>query len=179
MSHSQSSYIYHRHSHSYIYHRHSHSFLSKVLGAAIVTCLAVVGWVSVVAAPMFAILRWRGMLRVSAEVEETGMDVSKHGGSAYTYSESAAFGAHSPVPSETSALLMRLRALESRVRSLECGDELGEPGPILDDEPMEAGDRLGELPGLASTEFRVVPPAMPTSAPSSRSSTPGSAVFSK
>lgn len=99
---------------------------SKVLGAAVVTCLAVIGWVSVLAAPMFALLKLKGMLRVSAEVEETGMDVSKHGGSAYTYSESVGIGGCSPIPNENSALLMRLHTLESRVRSLECGDKCAE-----------------------------------------------------
>ena len=32
---------------------------------------------------MFFALKMAGMLRVSSEVEEAGMDISKHGGTAY------------------------------------------------------------------------------------------------
>jgi hypothetical protein len=40
-------------------------------------------WVGSVAVVLFGALRLAGLLRVSAEVEELGMDLSKHGGEAY------------------------------------------------------------------------------------------------
>jgi len=40
-------------------------------------------WTGGLSAIMFLILKVTGMLRVSAEMEEAGMDVSKHGGTAY------------------------------------------------------------------------------------------------
>jgi len=45
--------------------------------------IAEIAWVGGLSAMMFMALKMTKMLRVSAEVEEAGMDVSKHGGSAY------------------------------------------------------------------------------------------------
>merc|ERR1711871_237135 len=50
---------------------------------AIVTLLAEIGWVAGCSILMFVPLKLVGLLRVSSEVETAGMDVSKHGGSAY------------------------------------------------------------------------------------------------
>ena len=44
---------------------------------------AEIAWVAGMSAIMFFILKAAGILRVSAEMEEAGMDVSKHGGPAY------------------------------------------------------------------------------------------------
>uniref|UniRef100_A0A7S4EW55 Ammonium transporter AmtB-like domain-containing protein n=3 Tax=Chrysotila carterae TaxID=13221 RepID=A0A7S4EW55_CHRCT len=55
----------------------------KVLGCAVVTLVSIISWVSFWAAIMFLALKFAGVLRVPAEIEDAGMDVSKHGGSAY------------------------------------------------------------------------------------------------
>ena len=55
----------------------------KCLITAIVCLLAEIGWVCGMSFLMFFPLKKMGLLRVSAEVEAAGMDVSKHGGSAY------------------------------------------------------------------------------------------------
>ena len=49
-----------------------------------------VGWVAFWSLLMFFGLKFAGMLRVSEEIEMAGMDVSKHGGSAYAGSEGKA-----------------------------------------------------------------------------------------
>ena len=51
--------------------------------AAICVLLAEIAWVGTLSAIMFFILKVVGLLRISAEMEAAGMDVSKHGGSAY------------------------------------------------------------------------------------------------
>jgi len=53
------------------------------LVAGLVFCLADIAWTGGFSAIMFGILKAANLLRVSAEVEEAGMDVSKHGGAAY------------------------------------------------------------------------------------------------
>jgi len=53
------------------------------LGAAAAFLSATIAWVISLSALMFFPLKKLGMLRVAAEVEAAGMDVSKHGGSAY------------------------------------------------------------------------------------------------
>ena len=49
-----------------------------------VMLLAIVAWTSLMALATFVPLKLFGVLRVSEEIEDIGMDVSKHGGSAYT-----------------------------------------------------------------------------------------------
>merc|ERR1711998_575716 len=53
------------------------------LGAGLVFILADLAWTMGFSLIMFIPLKLSGMLRVSADVEDAGMDVSKHGGSAY------------------------------------------------------------------------------------------------
>ena len=52
-------------------------------GAAFALVFAELAWVGTMSLAMFIPLKKLGILRVSAEVEAAGMDVSKHGGSAY------------------------------------------------------------------------------------------------
>ena len=52
-------------------------------GAALALLFAEIAWVGTMAICLFFPLKMLGILRVSAEVEAAGMDVSKHGGSAY------------------------------------------------------------------------------------------------
>ena len=56
----------------------------NALGVAIVFLLATIAWVCSLSFLMFFALKKMGLLRVSAEVEAAGMDVSKHGGNAYS-----------------------------------------------------------------------------------------------
>ena len=56
----------------------------KALGAACICLGLEIVWVVVLSALMFLPLKLAGLLRVSAEIEAAGMDVSKHGGAAYT-----------------------------------------------------------------------------------------------
>jgi len=56
------------------------------LACAIVFCLANFAWTGGCSLMMFLPLKVMGLLRVSAEVEDAGMDISKHGGSAYVSS---------------------------------------------------------------------------------------------
>ncbi|KAL1511828.1 hypothetical protein AB1Y20_005113 [Prymnesium parvum] len=53
------------------------------LVAGFVFCLANIAWTGGFMLITFIILKATGLLRVSAEMEEAGMDVSKHGGSAF------------------------------------------------------------------------------------------------
>jgi len=55
----------------------------ELLAAQIVALLIEIGWVGTLSALMFILLKVAGLLRVSAEVEEKGLDDSKHGGQAY------------------------------------------------------------------------------------------------
>jgi len=55
----------------------------RLLGTQIVALLIEILWVGILSAIMFVSLKVTGMLRVSAEVEEKGLDDSKHGGQAY------------------------------------------------------------------------------------------------
>jgi len=56
----------------------------KMLGSACVALFATIAWVCGLSLPMFFAMKKMGIFRVSAEVEEQGMDTSKHGGSAYS-----------------------------------------------------------------------------------------------
>lgn len=55
----------------------------KPLACGLCFLLADIGWTGVLSLCMFVPLKFAGLLRVSSEVEDAGMDVSKHGGSAY------------------------------------------------------------------------------------------------
>merc|ERR1711988_1088604 len=55
----------------------------KPLYVALAFLFADIAWTGGLCAIMFFGLKTAGLLRVSSEVEEAGMDVSKHGGSAY------------------------------------------------------------------------------------------------
>jgi len=66
----------------------SHGFVypgpsPDLLGAQIVALCAEIAWVGITSSILFFVLKVTGLLRVSSEVEEAGMDVSKHGGDAY------------------------------------------------------------------------------------------------
>jgi len=54
-----------------------------LLGTQIVAIIVEMLWVGTMSAIMFFALKVAGLLRVSAEVEEKGLDDSKHGGAAY------------------------------------------------------------------------------------------------
>ena len=54
-----------------------------LMGVTMAALVAEITWVGGMTFIMFFILKMAGILRVSQEVEEAGMDVSKHGGSAY------------------------------------------------------------------------------------------------
>ncbi|XP_072963544.1 ammonium transporter 1 member 2-like [Typha angustifolia] len=57
----------------------------RLLAAHVVQVLVIVGWVSVTMGPLFLLLRKLKLLRISAEDEMAGMDLTTHGGSAYAY----------------------------------------------------------------------------------------------
>ncbi|OAY80799.1 Ammonium transporter 1 member 3 [Ananas comosus] len=54
-----------------------------LLGAQVVEVAAVAAWVSVTMGPLFYLLRKLRLLRISAEEEIAGLDISRHGGYAY------------------------------------------------------------------------------------------------
>ena len=47
----------------------------------VVGILVIFGWVCAMMIPFFSIFKFFGMLRISTEEEQAGLDVSKHGGS--------------------------------------------------------------------------------------------------
>ncbi|KAL9381888.1 hypothetical protein Peur_024923 [Populus x canadensis] len=57
----------------------------KLLAAQIIEILVIVGWVSVTMGPLFYGLHKLKLLRISAEDEMAGMDLTRHGGFAYAY----------------------------------------------------------------------------------------------
>ncbi|KAG1361888.1 ammonium transporter 1 member 2-like [Cocos nucifera] len=57
----------------------------RLLGAHIVQILVIAGWVSCTMGPLFYALHLIGLLRISPEDEMAGMDLTRHGGSAYVY----------------------------------------------------------------------------------------------
>ncbi|KAF3322207.1 ammonium transporter 1 member 2-like protein [Carex littledalei] len=59
----------------------------RLLGAHIVGILAIIGWVSATMGPLFFLLKKLGLLRISAEEELSGMDMTRHGGAAYVYND--------------------------------------------------------------------------------------------
>jgi len=56
---------------------------ADALAAALTQLICIIAWVGLWSVLMFFTLKKIGILRVSAEMEAAGMDVSKHGGSAY------------------------------------------------------------------------------------------------
>ncbi|XP_015873786.3 ammonium transporter 1 member 3 [Ziziphus jujuba] len=58
-----------------------------LFGAQLIELLVIVGWVSVTMGPLFYILHKLGLLRISADEEIAGLDISSHGGYAYAQSE--------------------------------------------------------------------------------------------
>jgi ammonium transporter, Amt family len=56
----------------------------KILGSALAFLFADIAWTGGWSCLMFLPLKMAGLLRVSSDVEDAGMDVSKHGGSAYS-----------------------------------------------------------------------------------------------
>ena len=57
----------------------------KLLGAQIVQIIVIAGWVSATMGPLFFFLNKFNLLRISAEDEMAGMDLTRHGGFAYVY----------------------------------------------------------------------------------------------
>ncbi|GMH51865.1 hypothetical protein TrRE_jg5056 [Triparma retinervis] len=62
----------------------------KLLAAEVCLVLFVIGWVSCLMGPFFMLLNKIGWFRVTIEEEEVGLDISKHGGSAYVLTEATA-----------------------------------------------------------------------------------------
>jgi Amt family ammonium transporter len=56
-----------------------------LLGCQIVGVLVIAGWICFHLLALFFVLKLFGVLRISPEEEQAGLDVSKHGGSAYNY----------------------------------------------------------------------------------------------
>ncbi|KAL4591029.1 hypothetical protein LXL04_003977 [Taraxacum kok-saghyz] len=57
----------------------------KLLAAHVIQILVIFGFVSATMCPLFFILQKLGLLRISAEDETAGMDMTRHGGFAYVY----------------------------------------------------------------------------------------------
>lgn len=59
----------------------------KLLAAQVIQILVITGWVSTMMGILFYVLHRVGLLRISAEDEMAGMDLTRHGGFAYVYHE--------------------------------------------------------------------------------------------
>ncbi|GAB4851391.1 Ammonium transporter 1 member 1 [Ancistrocladus abbreviatus] len=57
----------------------------RLLAAQIIGILSIVGWVSATMGPLFLVLKKLKLLRISADDEMAGMDLTRHGGFAYVY----------------------------------------------------------------------------------------------
>ena len=57
----------------------------RLLAAHVIQILVIVGWVSATMGPLFFVLHKLKLLRISAEDEMAGMDMTRHGGFAYIY----------------------------------------------------------------------------------------------
>ncbi|OAY71910.1 Ammonium transporter 1 member 1 [Ananas comosus] len=57
----------------------------RLLAAHVVQILVIFGWVTCTMGPLFLLLHKLGLLRISAEDEMAGMDLTRHGGFAYVY----------------------------------------------------------------------------------------------
>lgn len=61
----------------------------RLLAAHVIQILVICGWVSATMGPLFYGLRKMDLLRISAEDELAGLDITRHGGSAYVYNENS------------------------------------------------------------------------------------------
>jgi Amt family ammonium transporter len=59
----------------------------KLLAAQIIEVLVIAGWVSATMIPLFFLLSRFKLLRITPEDEIAGMDVTRHGGTAYLYQD--------------------------------------------------------------------------------------------
>lgn len=59
----------------------------KLLAAQIVEILAITAWVTVTMGPLFYGLHKLRLLRITPEDEVAGMDVTRHGGTAYIHQD--------------------------------------------------------------------------------------------
>ncbi|BBN14030.1 ammonium transporter, Amt family [Marchantia polymorpha subsp. ruderalis] len=59
----------------------------KLLAAQIIEVLVIAGWVSATMGPLFWLLKKFSLLRISPDDEMSGMDLTRHGGSAYNIEE--------------------------------------------------------------------------------------------
>ncbi|XP_024367994.1 ammonium transporter 1 member 2 [Physcomitrium patens] len=59
----------------------------RLLAAQIVQILAITGWVTVTMGPLFLALHRFRLLRISSEDEIAGMDLTRHGGTAYIHND--------------------------------------------------------------------------------------------
>ncbi|CAB4261911.1 unnamed protein product [Prunus armeniaca] len=57
----------------------------RMLGAHLIQIVVIIGWVSATMGPLFFVLHKLKLLRISAEDEMAGMDLTRHGGFAYVY----------------------------------------------------------------------------------------------
>ncbi|WCJ24156.1 ammonium transporter 1 1 [Euphorbia peplus] len=57
----------------------------RLLAANVIQIIVIIGWVSATMGPLFYILKKLKLLRISAEDEMAGMDLTRHGGFAYIY----------------------------------------------------------------------------------------------
>jgi Amt family ammonium transporter len=57
----------------------------NLLAAHLIQVLVIIGWVSATMGPLFFVLHKLKLLRISAEDEMAGMDLTRHGGFAYIY----------------------------------------------------------------------------------------------
>lgn len=59
----------------------------RLLAAHVIQILVITGWVSALMGSLFFVLHRLGLLRISAEDEMAGMDLTRHGGFAYVYDD--------------------------------------------------------------------------------------------
>ncbi len=57
----------------------------NLLACQVTGIVVITAWVMVQTGALFFVLKMFGLLRISPEEEQAGLDVSKHGGSAYNY----------------------------------------------------------------------------------------------
>eukprot|EP00270_Netrium_digitus_P009158 TRINITY_DN277_c0_g1_i1.p1 TRINITY_DN277_c0_g1~~TRINITY_DN277_c0_g1_i1.p1 ORF type:complete len:533 (+),score=71.49 TRINITY_DN277_c0_g1_i1:62-1600(+) len=61
----------------------------KLLWCQVIEILAITAWVSATMAPLFLLLHMANLLRIPADEEIAGLDMTKHGGSAYNHEDDA------------------------------------------------------------------------------------------